>query len=225
MISCTKVFWVYPRMKCSRSQGLLITVLLCTSLVFTPFGSTALSSPLPPMSPPSLVLTPNPSLTNNHQSSPVANAGPNQVVTTGSTVILNGSNSRTPNGVILAYSWKQIPTDAQITLSGVNTPVWEFKAPNVSADTPLRFQLNVRDNLGQVGTAFVNVIDKPASTSAQLSNEQSHSTAIETKINKGNNGNASNTLPLSIPSIQTRVNMIKITSPIKGQHVPVHLCR
>ncbi|MGB8934502.1 MAG: hypothetical protein WCC17_05290, partial [Candidatus Nitrosopolaris sp.] len=43
--------------------------------------------------------------------------------------------------------------------------------------------------------------------------EHPHSTAIETNINIGNNRNASNTLPLY---------MIKITSPIKGQHVPVH---
>ena len=145
-------------------------------------------------------------------------------MTTGSTVILNGSNSRAPNGIILSYSWKQIPTDAKTTLSGVNTPVWQFIAPNVTADTLLRFQLNVTDNLGQVGTAFVNVLDKPASTSIVTpSTEQSHSTAIQSssKIKLGNR-NASNTLPLSIPSIQTRLNMVKITSPIKDQHIPLH---
>jgi hypothetical protein len=155
---------------------------------------------------------------------PIANAGPNRVVTTGSTVILNGSNSRAPNGIILSYSWKQIPTDAKTTLSGVNTPVWQFIAPNVTADTLLRFQLNVTDNLGQVGTAFVNVLDKPASTSIVTpSTEQSHSMAIQSssKIKLGNR-NASNTLPLSIPSIQTRLNMVKITSPIKDQHIPLH---
>ena len=201
----------------------LSTVLLFTTCGFTDF---VFSSPSSPVSPSSLALTTDPSFNNNHQSlqpPPLANAGPNQVVTTGSTVVLNGSNSRAPNGVILSYSWKQIPTDAQITLSGVNTPVWEFKAPKVTADTPLRFQLNVTDNLGQVGTAFVNVLDKPASTSiVPPSTEQSHSTSIETKINKGNNRNASNTLPLSIPSIQTRLNMVKITSPIKDQHIPLH---
>jgi len=107
----------------------------------------------------------------------------------------------------------------------VNTPVWEFKAPNVSADTPLRFQLNVTDNLGQVGTAFINVLDKPASTSAPLSSEQSHSMTIQppSKVGISNNRNASSTLPLSIPSmLQTMLNMVKITSPIKDQHVPVH---
>jgi hypothetical protein len=45
----------------------------------------------------------------------------------------------------------------------VNTPVWEFVAPNVTGDTLMRFQLNVTDNLGQFGTAYVNVLDKPHS--------------------------------------------------------------
>lgn len=88
------------------------------------------------------------------QPPPIGNAGPNQVVTGGSTVILNGSNSRASNGIILSYSWKQIPTSSPSTLSGVNTPVWQFIAPNVTADTLLRFQLNVTDNLGQMGTAL-----------------------------------------------------------------------
>ncbi|MGC2573263.1 MAG: hypothetical protein WA364_17250, partial [Candidatus Nitrosopolaris sp.] len=208
---------------------LLTIISLSIVFLFATFGSTdfVFSSPPSAVSPSSLALTTD-SFNNNHQSlqlPPIANAGPNQVVTSGSTVILNGSSSRVPNGIILSYSWKQIPTDVQITLSGVNTPVWDFKAPNVSADTPLRFQLNVTDNLGQVGTAFVNVLDKPASTFAPLSSEQSHSMTIQppSKIGIINNRNASGTLPLPIPSmLQTRLNMVKITSPIKDHHVPVH---
>jgi hypothetical protein len=169
------------------------------------------------------------STTNNHQSlqlPPIANAGPNRVVTTGSTVILNGSNSRAPNGIILSYSWKQIPTDTQTTLSGVNTPVWQFIAPNVTADTLLRFQLNVTDNLGQVGTAFVNVLDKPASTFIAAHSNQimkSPFTAVHLlpKLKTGNNKNATNTLPSPSPSIQTRLHMVKITSPTRGQQIRI----
>jgi hypothetical protein len=94
---------------------------------------------------------------------PIANAGANQVVTAGSTVILNGSNSRSPNGIILSYSWRQMPEGSSNNLNGVFTPVWEFAAPNVTADTLMRFQLNVTDNLGQIGTAYVNVLNKPHS--------------------------------------------------------------
>ena len=161
------------------------------------------------------------------QPPPIGNAGPNQVVTGGSTVILNGSNSRASNGIILSYSWKQIPTSSPSTLSGVNTPVWQFIAPNVTADTLLRFQLNVTDNLGQVGTAFVNVLDKPASTFiAPLSNQiiKSPFTAVHLlpKLKTGTNNNATNTPPSSLPSIQTKLHIVKITSPTKGQQIRVH---
>lgn len=122
-----------------------------TPFFFAPRSSTSLSS----------------GFNNNHQSlqlPPIAYPGPSQVVTAGSTVILNGSGSRAPGGIILSYSWRQIPTSALIGLSGVNTPVWEFTAPNVSSDTLLRFQLTVTDNLGQTGTADLNILDKPGST-------------------------------------------------------------
>jgi hypothetical protein len=111
-------------------------------------------------------LSPSPyhAFNQSSQPPPIANPGPSQVVAPGSTVILNGSGSKSPGGIILSYSWRQIPTSAVIGLSGVNTPVWQFPAPNVSSDTLLRFQLNVTDNLGQTGTAYVNILDKPGFT-------------------------------------------------------------
>ncbi len=96
---------------------LLVILSLFIMLLFTTNGSPVFvfSSSLPSASPSSLTLITNSSFNNNHQSlqpSPNVNAGPSQVVTAGSTVILNGSNSRAPNGLILSYSWKQIPTEA-----------------------------------------------------------------------------------------------------------------
>ncbi len=147
------------------------------------------------------------SFNNNHQSlqlPPIANTGPGQVVTEGSTVILNGSNSRAPNGIILSYSWMQIPTSAPSTSGGVNTPVWEFIAPNVTANTLLRFQLNVTDNLGQMGTAFVNVLDKPAPTIVAPPPTQiikSPSTAATVPSNNPNRGSSSVNIPTNNASI------------------------
>ena len=92
---------------------------------------------------------------------PIANAGNNQTVNAGSTVVLNGSKSRSPGGIILGYSWRQIPTGS-ISLGGSNSSAWQITAPKVTADTPMRFQLNVTDNLGQTSTAYVNVLDRPA---------------------------------------------------------------
>jgi hypothetical protein len=157
---------------------------------------------------PSSPLSATSGFNNNYQSlqpPPIANAGPNQVVTAGSTVILNGSNSRAPNGIILAYSWKQLPTSALSTLGGVNTPVWQFIAPNVTQDTPLRFQLNVTDNLGQVGTTFINVLDKPAPTIIVPPHTQivksSPSTSATVPSNNPNRGSNSVSIPTNNASI------------------------
>jgi K319-like protein len=92
---------------------------------------------------------------------PISDAGPAQVVNSGSTVTLNGSNSKAENGKIVSYSWEQVPTNAKITLSGVNSPIWKFVAPHVAGDTILRFQLTVTDNVGQSGQDTVNILDKP----------------------------------------------------------------
>src|SRR5437667_7356745 len=155
----------------TKTSGVKITLIAVNNTIIRQeqhsYGSTpfVFASPSSSLKNHSSLLSTTSSFDNNHQSlqlPPIANAGPNQVVTAGSTVILNGSNSRAPNGIILSYSWKQISTSAPSTLSGVNTPVWEFIAPNVTAVTPLRFQLNVTDNLGQMSTYFVNVLDKPS---------------------------------------------------------------
>jgi hypothetical protein len=91
---------------------------------------------------------------------PIAVAGADQIVNEGSTVILNGSESRDPNGVILSYSWRQIPTSHFITLSGADTPIWSFNAPRVSADTTLTFELTVTDSYGLTDKNTVNVFVK-----------------------------------------------------------------
>ncbi len=169
--------------------------------------SNVFASPSSSLKNPSSALSATSSFNNNHQSlqlPPIANAGPGQVVTAGSAVILNGSNSRAPNGIILSYFWMQIPSSVPSTLSGVNTPVWEFIAPNVTADTLLRFQLNVTDNLGQMGTAFVNVVDKPASTFIAPPPTQimkSPSTAATVPSNNPNKGSNSVNIPTNNASI------------------------
>lgn len=86
----------------------------------------------------------------------MADAGLDQTVSEGTSVILNGSNSKSNNNVILSYEWKQIP-HPNITVVGANTMIWSFVTPYVSTDTTLTFELIVTDNKGMTSTDDVNI--------------------------------------------------------------------
>ena len=78
---------------------------------------------------------------------PIASAGTDQTVNAGDKVTLDGSGSKDPDGSITSYSWRQIAGPAA-ELSHSNTMNPSFIAPNVSADTQLRFALTAIDNKG-----------------------------------------------------------------------------
>jgi hypothetical protein len=136
------------------------------------------------------------------KSGPVAVAGPDQIVNEGSTVTLNGTESRDPNGIILSYSWKQIPTTHFITLSGADTPVWSFTAPRVSADTMLRFELAVTDNNGSTDSSPVNVLVKHSLSSTAMQQQPVESTNIPTnqQTSTANNPPVAGIVPQQSPS-------------------------
>ena len=74
---------------------------------------------------------------------PVADAGENQEVSPGATVILNGSSSFDPDGSIIAYEWTQLSGPA-VTLLDEEAAVTTFTAPNTNGD--ITFKLSVFDN-------------------------------------------------------------------------------
>jgi hypothetical protein len=185
-------------------------------------SSTSPSSPLVFPSPSPNIRNPLPIMSTssfssnypNFQLPPIANAGHNQTVTAGSTVILNGSKSKSPNGIILGYSWKQIPTGF-INLGAVDSPVWDFTAPRVTTNTLLQFQLNVTDNWGQTSTSFVNVLDKPAMAIHSLSSSLPQvKPPATTKTVTSNNQNKAQNYLVNIP---TNYNTQKLLSPQKQQ--------
>jgi len=91
-----------------------------------------------------------------------ADAGPDQTVREGDTVILNGSNSSLP-GYIAAYFWQQTGGSPTVLLLDANTYKASFTAPNVGPDgASLTFQLTVISFLNgrffsDTDTTIVNV--------------------------------------------------------------------
>jgi len=88
---------------------------------------------------------------------PIANAGSDQSVSEGSLITLDGSASTDAEGP-LTYSWSQTGGPA-LTLANADTAAPSFTAPNVTADTPLNFDLTVTDSgsLTAIDSVTVNV--------------------------------------------------------------------
>jgi hypothetical protein len=92
---------------------------------------------------------------------PVANAGPNQSVTAGAQVTLDGSASSDSDGTIAGYTWSQTAGTA-VTLSSTTAAKPTFTAPSAAASTTLTFSLRVTDDRGGVSAvATMNITVNP----------------------------------------------------------------
>ena len=98
----------------------------------------------------------------NQAFAPVADAGPDQTVTPGALVTLDGSNSA---GDIQAYSWAQTGGPL-VALTDANTARATFVAPNVTVAATLTFRLTVVNNVNQADTASTNVTVLPPAAAA-----------------------------------------------------------
>ncbi|VFQ44461.1 PKD domain-containing protein [Desulfoluna butyratoxydans] len=96
---------------------------------------------------------------------PVADAGPDQTHPeissdgTPTTVVLNGTGSRDPEGGVLSYAW--VRTDANskvtVTLENADTATPSFVSPDVDSHTALEFTLTVTDPAGATAQDTVQV--------------------------------------------------------------------
>ena len=92
---------------------------------------------------------------------PVAVAGDNRTVKSGTKVELNGLASRDPEGEALFYTWSQV-RGAKVPLLDLNMPKASFLAPSVSEPKLFRFRLRVTDKKGADSMpAFVDVTVEP----------------------------------------------------------------
>ena len=88
---------------------------------------------------------------------PRADAGSDQTVSEGESVLLDASQSNDPDeGESLGYMWRQIEgSTAALDDPAAMTP--HFSAPQVTGDTLLRFLLTATDDQGNIGTDTVEI--------------------------------------------------------------------
>jgi hypothetical protein len=82
----------------------------------------------------------------------------NTKVDEGSLVILNATQSYSQDGPIASNVWRQLTSHPIQILEGLNMPILKFKAPNVSEDTPLEFEISVSDAYGKSNNGMVHVL-------------------------------------------------------------------
>ena len=82
----------------------------------------------------------------------------NTEVEEGSLVILNATQSYSHDGAIASNVWRQLTSHPIEFLEGLNMPILKFKAPNVSEDTPLEFEISVSDTHGKSNNGMVHVL-------------------------------------------------------------------
>lgn len=90
-------------------------------------------------------------------SNPVADAGPDQTVASGSLVTLDGSGS---TGGIESFSWVQTGGPS-VALVNANSAVATFNAPFVASAATLTFQLTVVDKSKRADTDSTSIAVQP----------------------------------------------------------------
>ncbi len=107
--------------------------------------------------------------------SPTADAGEDQTVAPGETVVLNGEGSADPEGASLSYQWTRISGDIQVNLSAPDQARTQFVAPD-PGDTAVtvEFELTVSDGQSQDSdTVAITLSPGPVSVVADAGPDQS----------------------------------------------------
>jgi len=119
---------------------------------------------------------------------PVANAGPDQTVNEGDTVILDGSNSTDPDDGVASYLWTQTAGPA-VTLSDPAAAQTTFSAPVVGAGgASLTFRLRVTDGFGSsaTNTCIVNITNGNLPPTADAGADQTADEGVSVALDGSN---------------------------------------
>ncbi len=150
----------------------------------------------------------------NHR--PLVRVGPDQMVKENEMVILRGIANDLDPGDKISYSWRQIAGPVA-KLSHSNTMNPSFIAPNVSADTQMRFALTVTDNKGatSISPAIVTITIKHINHApiANAGTDQTVSPGYVTTLD-GTSSNDPDNDPLTYIWVQTG-----------GPYVPIKSCQ
>lgn len=100
--------------------------------------------------------TANVTVLSNINLAPTANAGPDQQVSAGASVTLDGTGSGDPEGQALSYTWTQTAGTA-VPLAGATTARPTFTLPSLAVSEVLTFQLVVGDGVNVSSPDIVNI--------------------------------------------------------------------
>jgi K319-like protein len=139
----------------------------------------------------------------------------NTEVEEGSLVILNATQSYSHDGAIASNVWRQLTSHPIESLEGLNMPILMFKAPNVSEDTPLEFEISISDTHGKSNNGMVHVLvsdvvdtdskanSPPNSQNQTISEPPVGSVATNIKIPDQSNSNVF-VSPMTLDAISTQ---------------------
>jgi hypothetical protein len=149
---------------------------------------------------------------------PTANAGPDQIVNEGDTVMLDGSNSTDLDDGIASYQWQQTGGPSVI-LSDASAPAPTFTAPTVgSGGVALTFMLTVTDGAGQQGsdTCTVNVSNNNIPPTANAGPDQTVDEGVTVMLDGSNSSDPDDGIA-SYQWIQTAGPAVTLSSATAGQ--------
>ena len=143
---------------------------------------------------------------------PAADAGQDQIVNPGASVVLDGSNSEDADGAIVAYQWLQTAGNPMVVLANAGMPRASFTVPSVgTSGAELSFELTVTDNKGSTkrDTCLVHVNSPPVADAGP--DQRVNPGALV--VLDGSGSNDEDDMTLTFTWVQTSGPAIVLSSP------------